>query len=223
MKKHPFNLLLILLLVFTLFNTGKLFAQTAADNKTAQFFPAQLKPLTGKYISNNNKMIFLQMMIKDDHLVLKQSWDGEEVAFKQVSDLNFFNDEHNFPLKFTKNDKGESTQVLAFDTDVWIKVPDNYVPQLEKTIQLTVAQLKAFEGKYQMKGDDGDNFLQITAANDHLVLKQLWDQREISFSPISPLDFFDGPQTFPLKFTKDKDGAVTQVLAFNKDVWVRVK
>jgi hypothetical protein len=223
MKKHPFNLLLILLLVFNLLNTGKLYAQTATDNKTSQFLPAQIKSFTGKYISNNNKMIFLQMMIKDDHLVLKQSWDGEEVVFKQVSDLNFFNDEHSFPLKFTKNDKGETTQVLAFDTDVWIKVADNYVPQLEKIIQLTVEQLKAFEGKYQAKGGDGDNFLQITAANDHLVLKQLWDEKEISFSPVSPLDFVNEPQTFPLKFTKDKDGAVTQVLAFNKDLWLKVK
>ena len=223
MKKYSFNLLFVLLLVFNLIKTENLYAQTAADNKNVQFSPAQLNSFAGKYLSDNNKMTFLQIMIANNHLVLKQSWDGQEIIFNQVSDLSFFNDEHSFPLKFTKNNSGETTQVLAFDRDVWNKVADNYTPELQKTIPLTAAQLKTFEGKYQMKGDNGDNFLQITAANDHLVLKQLWDEQEISFSEVSPLDFLNETQLFPLKFTKDKDGTVTQVLAFNKDVWIKVK
>jgi hypothetical protein len=65
--------------------------------------------------------------------------------------------------------------------------------------------------------------LQITATADHIVLKQLWDEKEITFSPVSEVDFVNKNQTFPLKFTKGSDGLATQVLAFNTDMWVKVK
>jgi hypothetical protein len=65
--------------------------------------------------------------------------------------------------------------------------------------------------------------LQITAVNDHLTLKQLWDGKEINFVPESDLEFFCKEQSFPLKFIKDNNGNVVQVLAFNKDLWERVR
>ena len=220
MKKYLVALVLALMLSFQLFQPAKLFAQTATDNKSTP-----LKSFVGKYQFKDNKMTFLQIMLKDDHLVLKQLWDNQEIPFKQTSDLEFYNDEHSFPLKFTKNNAGEVMQVLAFDRDTWNRVADNYTPALQKIIQLTAEQLKAFEGKYQLKNGDGDadGFLQIIAANDHLILKQLWDQREVNFAPVSDVDFFNDSQTFPLKFTKGADGSAIQLMANNKDVWVKVK
>lgn len=220
MKKYPVLLVIALMLSFQLFSSSGLYAQTSTTNS-----PAQLKSFIGKYQFKDNKMVFLQILLKDDHLVLKQLWDNQEIPFKQTSELEFYNDEHSFPLKFTKNSTGEVNQVLAFDRDEWNRVADNYTPELQKTIQLSPEQLKSFEGKYQMKNGDGDadDFLQIIATNDHLVLKQLWDQREVNFAPVSDVDFFNDVQTFPLKFTKGADGFATQLLANNKDIWIKVK
>lgn len=223
MKRTCLTLAQLLFVAFLFVNPSKLHAQGAVDNKTVKSSTEQLKLFAGKYLAEDNKMNFLQMIIKDNHLVLRQSWDGVEIDFKQTAELEFYNDDHSFPLKFTKSSTGKMTQVLAFNKDVWNRVDDNYKPELQKTIQLTPVQLKAFEGKYELKGGDGDEFLQITAANDHLVLKQLWDQREINFSPVSEVDFFNDVQTFPLKFTKGADGVATEVLAFNKDVWTKMK
>jgi hypothetical protein len=222
MKRNSFIPALLLLIIFQFTVFTKLYAQTAANGKTEQPAPGSLNVFAGKY-RGDNKMTFLQITVKDGHIVLRQSWDGQELAFDQTSAVEFYNDEHQFPLKFTKNNAGEVTQLLAFDRDTWTRVPDNYQPELQKTIQLTAAQLKALEGKYELKGGDGDEFLQITATNDHLILKQLWDQREISFSPVSEVDFFNDAQTFPLKFTKGSDGLATEVLAFNKDLWMKMK
>jgi hypothetical protein len=183
----------------------------------------ELKAFEGYYQFQNDKDVFLQITAKGNNLILKQLWDGEEIVFVRKSELEFFNEEKSFPLKFSKDKNGVITQVLAFDRDLWNKVKD-YKPVIKKEIQLTPQQLKAFEGKYRFQFEKGkDDFLQITAMENHLVLKQLWDGKEINFVPESELDFFCKDQSFPLKFIKDKNGSIIQMLAFNRDLWEKVK
>jgi hypothetical protein len=47
----------------------------------------------------------------------------------------------------------------------------------------------------------------------------MWHEKEFRFEPESELDFYCREARFPLKFTKDKSGAATQVLCFGKDLW----
>ena len=183
----------------------------------------ELKAFEGYYQFQNDNDVFLRITAKGNNLILKQLWDGEEIVFVQKSELEFFNEEKSFPLKFSKDKDGAIIQVLAFDKDLWNKVKD-YKPVIKKEIQLTPGQLKAFEGKYRFQFEKSkDVFLQITAGKDHLVLKQLWDGKEISFVPESELEFFCKDKPFPLKFIKDKNGNVIQMLAFDKDLWEKVK
>ena len=57
---------------------------------------------------------------------------------------------------------------------------------------------------------------------NNLVLKQIWDGEEILFVPESELSFFSKAiPLFSLDFSKDKDGNITQVLAFKRDVWIK--
>jgi CubicO group peptidase (beta-lactamase class C family) len=92
--------------------------------------------------------------------------------------------------------------------------------QVKKIVQLTEGQLKTYEGYYESQVNK-NTYIRFTAKENQLMLTQLWDGREILFSAESDLDFFCKEFPFPLKFTKDKDGSVTEVLAFNKDVWVK--
>ena len=180
-----------------------------------------LKSFEGYYQFQNDKNTFLQIIAKGSNLILKQLWDGKEIVFVQKSELEFFNEEESFPLKFSKDQKGAIIQVLAFGRDLWNKTGD-YKPK--KEIHLSSQQLKAFEGKYKFQFEKGeDSFLQITATTDQLVLKQLWDGKEIKFVPESDLEFFCKEQSFPLKFIKDKNGNIIQMLAFNRDLWERMK
>ena len=182
-----------------------------------------LKSFEGYYQFQNDKNTFLQIIVKGNNLILKQLWDGKEIVFVQKSELEFFNEEESFPLKFSKGQNGAITQVLAFEKDLWNKT-ENYKPAIKKEIHLSPQQLKAFEGKYKFQFEKGeDSFLQITATDDQLVLKQLWDGKEIKFVPESDLEFFCKDQSFPLKFIKDKNGNIIQMLAFNRDLWERMK
>ncbi|OQP44859.1 hypothetical protein A4H97_10905 [Niastella yeongjuensis] len=82
-------------------------------------------------------------------------------------------------------------------------------------------ELKAFEGYYQSDFNK-DSHIQIRASGDQLILKQQWDEREIVFNQQSALEFSTPDKKFPLKFFKNDQGAVVQVLAFNRDHWNKV-
>jgi len=179
------------------------------------------KKFEGYYQLTNDTSVYLQITSQDDHLILHQLWDGREIGFDRKSELEFYNDENSFPLKFSSDQDGTITQVLAFDRDLWKKVK-NYKHVSNTEIHLSPEQLKAFEGKYKFQFENGqDSYIQITASSDHLTLQQLWDGKEFNFVPRSNLEFFCKERSFPLKFTRDANGKVTQVLAFNKDLWQR--
>jgi uncharacterized protein YjhX (UPF0386 family) len=182
-----------------------------------------LKNFEGYYQFTNDTTTYLQIKSKENSLILHQLWDDKEISFERKSELEFFNEEYSFPLKFSSDQKGIITQVTAFDRDLWNKVK-KYKPALNTEIHLSADQLKPFEGKYTFQFENGkDSYIQITAAADHITLKQLWDGKEINFVPKSNVEFFCKEQSFPLKFIKDENGNIIQVLAFNKDLWQRVK
>jgi hypothetical protein len=183
----------------------------------------QLSAFAGKYQFTDNKMTFLQISTQDSGLLLKQLWDNQQISFKRTGALTFYNDERSFPLAFTKDSLGRVTQVLAFDRDLWKKVPDNYQPELQRIVKLSPQQLKACEGKYQLQGGDGDVFLTIATADSHLVLTQLWNQQQINLWPVAALEFFNDNQNFPVKFIPDANGVINQLVANGRDKWMMVK
>jgi len=190
-----------------------------------QSISSSTQPLSGfegYYQLDKNKDLYLQIMVKNNQLILKQLWDEQEIPFEQKSALYFYNDQRSFPLTFSKNANGEITQVLAFERDTWIKVK-NYKPVVKKEITLSAEKMQAFAGKYKMSDDGRDAFLQFTVNGNALEVKELWSGKIFTIVPESELVFFAKKGFYPVQFSKDKDGNVTQALIFNKDVWVKVK
>src|SRR6185295_16328257 len=116
--------------------------------------------------------------------------------------------------------QGVVTQVLVFHKDLWNKVPD-YNPVQEKEVQLSAQQLKSLEGYYQYR-EDKKTTLQIIARGNGIVLHQLWDSKDLQFVPTSPLEFSMKGNPGKLEFSTNKNGEVTQLLAFHKDWWDKV-
>jgi hypothetical protein len=189
------------------------------DLKEAALTTQQLKALEGIYQLYPNKAAYIQVITKQNKLIAKQLWDGKEIAMSAQSDVSFH---VNVPylriVKFTKNGQGMATKFTASNKRDWNKV-DSYHPTDQ--IKLPAQVLKKFEGYYEFKDRKGQ-FLQITATDNGLVLKQLWDNRQIDFTATSSLVFSakENPE-FTLEFTADNAGRITQVLAFGQDVWVR--
>jgi hypothetical protein len=176
--------------------------------------PEQLKPFEGIFQLQNGQPRFIQFTVKNNKLALKQHWDGGEILLIPESELNFYNpDQLLFSLVFSKDNEGKIAQVLVSKRDAWNKI----VP-----VHPTSEQLKPFEGKYQFK-DDGDNYLQLTARNNQLVVKQLWDGKEIFLAPVTETYFYNQEQSYSLIFMKDKDGAYSQIKVLGIDVFTKVK
>ena len=176
--------------------------------------PEQLKPFEGLYQVQGNRPLFLQMTVKDNGLVIKQHWDGNEIRLLPETELDFFSREAPlFNCSFTKAPDGTVSLALISKRDKWDKL---------KKITLTTGQLKSVEGKYQFK-DDPDNYIQLTARNNKLVVKQLWDNKEIILDPQTETYFYNNEQSYPLQVMKDKDGNVVQVLVLGLDLFDKVK
>jgi hypothetical protein len=198
---------------------------TPAGRSDTTIRPQDLKAYEGYYKFQFEKGTdsYIHIAATEKGLVLQQIWDGKEISFAPQSALEFVNEDGNFPLKFTKESNGSITQVLAFNKDLWTKTND-YKPPVTKEVRLDPGQLKALEGKYTFQFEKGeDAFIQISATDKGLILKQMWDGKEIPFVALSDIDFYCKEAQFPLKFTRDKNGTATQVLAFNRDLWNKVK
>jgi hypothetical protein len=176
--------------------------------------PDQLKVFEGLFVYHNEPTRFVEFSVKDNKLILKQHWDGEKVSFVPESELDFFcPDQPMFIIKFTKDSIGAISQMLAFKRDLWDKV---------KPVQLSADQMRAFTGKFRFK-DDHDNVILISIKGNGLVLKQLWDGKEITMSPRSAVYFYNDEQSFPALFMKEKDGSVSKVMVLGEDVFERMK
>ncbi|HZY38250.1 MAG TPA: hypothetical protein VFE53_16450 [Mucilaginibacter sp.] len=182
-----------------------------------------LKAFEGIYQAKDNPYSYIKVTAKNDTLIAKEL-DGERFfVLTRKSEFGFEtkDDDGDETIKvvFSKNDAGDIAQISIGGEHLFAKIK-NYVPPVE--VKLTADQLKAFEGKYQFE-QRSDAFLQITATADGLTLKQLWDGKEIKFMSLGNLVFLNKEAGFPLKFTKDDNGNVIKVLAFNRDMWDKVK
>jgi hypothetical protein len=226
LKKNPTHKLANILVVLALVTLNSLNAKHANAAIISQLRLAET-PLTafeGIYQNKLNTFFYFKITVNGAGLLAKQVDGDRQIVLTRKTDLGFEmkddDGDEDIPVTFSKNDAGEVIGLMVGNNqDQWIRVKE-YVPV--KEITLTADQLKAFEGKYKFEERD-DAFLQITATATGLKLKQLWDNREFDFAPISEVDFLNKQAAFPLKFTKDGTGKVTKVLAFNKDLWDKVK
>ena len=94
--------------------------------------------------------------------------------------------------------------------------------------------LKAFEGIYQLKGNEfyqlKENelsYFQITAVNDKLVAKRMDGGQPFTLTRKSEFEFEtkdnDRNETLTVTFAKNDTGEIIQALVEGKQLWVKVK
>ncbi|QNL48120.1 M56 family metallopeptidase [Olivibacter sp. SDN3] len=176
--------------------------------------------LTGYYQYIGAKHVLIHIMNQDGKLALEQSWDNRTISFEQQQDLNFYNAAEQFPLKFIESADGKIAKVLAFEEDVWNKIED-YKSVAKQEVMLPPESLEQLEGYYQYQG--GDRQLKITAAPNKIVLHEFWTGNDITLFPESSTLFFSKRGNFPLEFIRNEHGTVIKAIAFDKDIWHKVK
>lgn len=225
LKKLLAGMLTPMLIAFVLVTSNclNICLANAAPVQKFKSVETSLTAFEGIYQNKVNTFSYFKITVAGTTLLAKQMDGDRQIVLTRKSEFGFEmkddDGDETIPVTFSKNDAGEITGLVVADKDQWIKVKE-YVPV--KEVSLTADQLRSFEGKYKFEEKD-DAYLQITATATGLTLKQLWDGREINFVAISDVDFLNKQAAFPLKFTKDSAGNVTKVLAFNRDLWDKVK
>jgi len=159
-----------------------------------------------------NQVAYVQIYQKDGKLLAKQVWNGQEYQLLRKSDLEFETANEGHKAKFTL-DQDSVTSALVDNRILISRV--NYDPG--KKMELSEEQLKQLEGNYQLK-KNGMKGIEIRSDGKGLRLKQLWDGKEITFFPRSPVDFYNEELSFPLHFVIEGH-KVKQVICFGKDAW----
>ena len=91
--------------------------------KTVFALPAERLPdYEGRYQFRGKRPLVLAVGVQGDHLLLKQAWDGQEIAFYPSSDTTFFTRDNDFQIKITRGPDGKFATVSAFDRDFFDRV-----------------------------------------------------------------------------------------------------
>ena len=83
------------------------------------------------------------------------------------------------------------------------------------------ARYKAYEGQYRSR-DDSDNQVRLIAVDTNLVMRQLWDGKELRFYPINDTYFYNAQWRYPLYILKGDSGRVKSILLMGREHFERV-
>lgn len=87
---------------------------------------------------------------------------------------------------------------------------------------ISPARYKAYEGQYRSR-DDTDNQVRLMAVDSDLVMKQLWDGKELRFYPVNDTYFYNARWNFPLYILKNDSGRVKSILLLGRQHFDRVE
>ncbi|CAA9314055.1 MAG: hypothetical protein AVDCRST_MAG56-6510 [uncultured Cytophagales bacterium] len=188
---------------------------------TVRLSPEQLRAFEGKYQHERGPDAVWRAVARENGLALMNLWTGRETRFVPTSETEFRHEDREvtMPLRFIRGNGG-ATQLVTYDREVFNR-NDSYTPRTRKEVRLPLPQLKAFEGRYG-KADPG-NFLEITAREGGLVMRESGKKIDMGLVPENELEFFSKHHPFVLKFTKDGNGNVTQAQFSDRDVWTKVR
>lgn len=84
------------------------------------------------------------------------------------------------------------------------------------------ATLATYQGKYQMTVRGKTSAIQVSLNGDDLYLTALWNGESNLLKPISPDNFIMQDKEWTVKFKRDKNGKVMQVLVMGTDLWTKI-
>ncbi|HEV9038000.1 MAG TPA: hypothetical protein VGQ51_15300 [Puia sp.] len=75
----------------------------------------------------------------------------------------------------------------------------------------TPARYKSYEGEYRSR-DDSDDMVRLIAADTGIVMKQLWDRKELRFYSVTDTYFYNAELRYALYILKDESGKAKSIL-----------
>jgi tetratricopeptide (TPR) repeat protein len=87
----------------------------------AGFTEDKLNTFTGKFSRADKADVFLQLHARGTKLILTQSWDGNKLEFFRIGDVEFYNADTQFKLRFEKDTAGNIDKAFVATNVAWVK------------------------------------------------------------------------------------------------------
>lgn len=177
------------------------FKAISVDEKT-------LDQYVGVYrIDEKNRRI----VVREGNKLVMTRTDGPKTEMQAYSQNGFFKDNRSLlRVEFNRNANGEVSEVVVHQNGNAIAHPklNEALPEAPKAIAMSDEQFAVFAGDYQIQ----PNFVLNVRREGNRYITQATGQGPVEITPISA-DTFNAPDVGgQLKFEKDADGKVTQLI-----------
>lgn len=89
--------------------------------------------------------------------------------------------------------------------------------------EIRIDSLTEYLGKFQKNFNGTVFYISFSLEDKELVGTQLWDNQKMALKHLSGDNFIVSGLDWSVKFIRDKEGKVIQVVVMGKDAWTKVK
>jgi hypothetical protein len=175
--------------------------------------PGQLEKYTGIYKLMPDSSEITEVIIENNSLTLHGLINnGHQPNFVPSAEGKFFRKDYPaFTLDFSEDPQGSVTQFVAVGRLRYIRI-DRTPP--------SPAQVKSYEGKYRSV-DDPDNMVQLMAEGTDLVVRQLWNKKDIRLQPVTTSYFNDEKLSYPVQVISE-NGQVKRIILLGNQIFTKI-
>lgn len=179
-----------------------------------------LKQYTGKYqMQQGMQTNYLEVYIENGKLAGKDMSRGEVKTLDHLSGDDFILSKEKVAIKFIRDKDNKVFQIAIMGNVMWTKIDG----KLEVTSNAKPADLKDYVGKYQITRNGQTLYIGITLKNGQLLATQLWDGANSNLDFLSDDNFMVNALSVPMKFIRDNNKIVIQLLLNGADLFTKVK
>ena len=173
---------------------------------------------TGKYeMHEGHQVVYAEVYIDKDNLFAKAS--GEQLLqLKHISGDNFSIVNQNLPVKFIRDENNKVVQIAVNGKPTWTRMEN------QPTVQFNANSFNNADylGKYQIKAGNQLLVLEVSLKNDRLWATQLWDGGSSALDYKAADNFIVNALSMPIKFIRDKNSKVVQLLFNDHDLFIKM-
>lgn len=207
----PINLSLFFVL-FSYYFTAIPFNAEGKQDTLSQF--------TGKYQTHQGMQIIYADVYVDQGKLTAKASTGETLILDRVSGDNFIIASQHVPVKFIRDKDNKIAKIIVNGGQTWVRT-DRQLP--ESTAGAGSFNAEHYLGEYQLTAGGQVLKIAVSAKNGKLWATQLWDGGTSALDFASADNFIVNALSVPIKFIRDKDNQVIQLLLNNNDLFTKVK
>ena len=170
---------------------------------------------TGKYEMRQGNKVLYALVFIDKNILFAKASDGQLLQLKNISGDNFIIVNQNLPIKFIRDKDNKVVQIAVNGNPVWIRI-NNQPAAIINAHQFNNAD---YLGKYQIKADNQLLVIEVSLKKDQLWATQLWDGGSSALDFKYADNFIVNALSMPIKFIRDTNDKVIQLLLNNHDLF----